>query len=73
MRSPASCLAFEFARLVHEGSFDQLGSSWGRLAEWIAAAGTAPGEDFWEVYVTEPSPDMNPVDLRTELNWPVTG
>jgi effector-binding domain-containing protein len=59
------------ARLVHEGSFDQLGSSWGRLQEWIAAEGLAPGDDLWEVYVTEPSPDMDPADLRTELNWTI--
>ncbi len=59
------------ARLVHEGSFDQLGSSWGRLGEWIAAAGLTPGRDIWEVYVTEPSPDMDPADLRTELNWTI--
>ena len=61
------------ARLVHEGSFDQLGSSWGRLAGWIAAEGLSPGADLWEVYVTEPSPAMDPADPRTELNWPVTG
>ena len=61
------------ARLVHEGSFDQLGSSWGRLAGWIAAEGLSPGADLWEVYVTEPSPAMDPAELRTELNWPVTG
>ena len=61
------------ARLVHEGSFDELGSSWGRLGQWIAAAGLTPGEDMWEVYVTEPSPDMDPADLRTELNWTITG
>ena len=59
------------ARLVHEGSFDELGSSWGRLGQWIAAAGLTPGEDMWEVYVTEPSPDMDPADLRTELNWTI--
>ena len=59
------------ARLVHEGSFDQLGSSWGRLGAWIAAEGLAPGADLWEVYVTEPSPDMDPADLRTELNWTI--
>ena len=58
-------------RLVHEGSFDELGSSWGRLGQWIAAAGLTPGEDMWEVYVTEPSPDMDPADLRTELNWTI--
>jgi hypothetical protein len=28
---------------------------------------------MWEVYLTEPSPEMDPADLRTELNWPVTG
>jgi len=59
------------ARLVHEGSFDQLGSSWGRLREWIAAEGLAPGDNLWEVYVTEPSPEMDPADLRTELNWTI--
>jgi effector-binding domain-containing protein len=26
---------------------------------------------WWEVYVTEPSPDMDPDELRTELNAPV--
>ena len=61
------------AALVHEGSFDQLGSSWQRLAAWIAAADLRPGDDVWEVYVTEPSPDMDPADLRTELHWPVSG
>jgi len=70
---PSRLPAGRVARVVHEGSFDELGASWTRLAEWIAAAGLTPGEDFWEVYVTEPSPDMDPADLRTELNWPVTG
>ncbi|WP_406863908.1 GyrI-like domain-containing protein [Streptomyces sp. HUAS MG47] len=61
------------ARLTHSGSFDGLGSSWERLRSWIVARGMTAGEDRWEVYVTEPSPDMDPRDLRTELNWPVTG
>lgn len=57
------------ARLVHVGSFDGLGESWGRLAAWIGERGFTPSGVFWEVYVTEPSPDMDPADLRTELNW----
>jgi effector-binding domain-containing protein len=61
------------ARLVHEGSFDQLGSSWGRLGAWMAAEGLTPGDDMWEVYITEPSPEMDPADLRTELNWTIAG
>jgi len=61
------------ARLVHAGSFDGLGESWQRLGTWISRQGLQPGEAFWEVYLTEPSPDMDPAELRTELNWPVSG
>ena len=63
------------ARAVHAGSFDGLGDAWGRLLDWVRAEGLEPGptEAFWEVYLTEPSPDMDPADLRTELNRPVAG
>lgn len=57
------------ARLVHVGAFDGLGESWARLGEWIGAQGLTPGDDLWEVYVTEPRPDMDPSELRTELYW----
>lgn len=60
------------ARLVHAGSFDGLADAWQRLGTWIGEQGLTPSEDFWEVYLTEPSPEMNPADLRTELNWPVS-
>lgn len=59
------------ARLVHAGSFDGLGAAWERLGAWIGEQGLTPGNEFWEVYLTEPSPEMDPRDLRTELNWPV--
>jgi effector-binding domain-containing protein len=59
------------ARLVHEGGYDQLGESWGRLGSWIGAQGLTPGRALWEVYVTEPSPEMDPAALRTELNWSI--
>jgi effector-binding domain-containing protein len=59
------------ARLVHAGDYDQLGEAWGRLGAWITEQGLSPGADLWEVYVTEPSPDMDPADLRTELFWTV--
>ncbi|MEU0685336.1 GyrI-like domain-containing protein [Streptomyces uncialis] len=61
------------ARLTHIGAFDGLGASWERLHAWTRARGLTVAEDRWETYVTEPSPDMDPRDLRTELNWPVTG
>ena len=36
----------------------------------IGGMGRAPGSPFWEVYVTEPSPDMDPATLRTDLFCP---
>ena len=58
-------------RAVHAGSFDGLTASWDRLRTWIDEQGLTAGPDLWEVYVTEPSPEMDPADLRTELNQPV--
>lgn len=59
------------ANMVHTGSFDGLGDAWQALGSWITDQGLTPGGEFWEVYVTEPSPEMDPADLRTELYWPV--
>jgi effector-binding domain-containing protein len=66
---PGSLPGGQIVQFVHEGAYDQLGSSWGRLQEWIQQQGHTPSDSIWEVYVTEPSPEMNPDDLRTELNW----
>lgn len=57
------------AQLVHEGAYDDLGSSWERLDAWLREQGLTPGAAAWEVYLTEPRPDMDPAELRTELNW----
>lgn len=65
--------AGQVARTMHRGSFDGLGESWGRLRTWTNDQGMTPGPVMWESYLTEPSPDMDPADLRTELTWPVTG
>lgn len=59
------------ARAVHVGGFDGLGESWRRLADWIGEQGEVPGESMWEEYVTEPSPEMDPEELRTVLVWPL--
>jgi effector-binding domain-containing protein len=68
---PSSLPAGRVARLLHAGGYGRLGESWGRLGAWIAGQGLTPGADLWEVYVTEPNPDMDPADLRTELFWTV--
>jgi effector-binding domain-containing protein len=61
------------ARLVHHGAYDALGSSWDQLRSWIVEQGFTPGDVLWEVYLTEPTPDMDPAELRTELNWVLAG
>jgi effector-binding domain-containing protein len=68
---PSSLPAGRVARLLHAGGYGELSESWGRLGAWIADQGLTPGADLWEVYVTEPNPDMDPADLRTELFWTV--
>ncbi|MFI8966362.1 GyrI-like domain-containing protein [Streptomyces sp. NPDC053493] len=59
------------ARLTHVGSFDGLEGSWERLRSWMREHRLTAGEDRWEAYVTKPSADMDPRELRTELYWPV--
>ncbi|MET9490568.1 GyrI-like domain-containing protein [Nocardia sp. NPDC006630] len=57
------------ARVVHAGNFDGLNDTWDRLQAWIGEQGGVAGPVRWEVYHTQPTPDMDPSDLRTELNW----
>jgi len=66
---PGSLPGGAVARLVHEGAYDDLPHSWERLAAWVAERGLTPGVVIWETYLTEPTPDMDPADLRTELHW----
>lgn len=56
------------ARLTHRGGFDGLATSWARLHSWVQDQGLATGTTRWEAYLTKPAPDMDPRDLRTELN-----
>ncbi|TCW24415.1 GyrI-like domain-containing protein [Dietzia cinnamea] len=59
--------AGEIAVISHVGSYDDLGRAWGDFMGEIAGMGRASGLPFWESYVTEPSPDMDPATLRTDL------
>lgn len=55
------------ATVVHQGGYDGLGDSWRRLQEWVAQQGLSPAPGFWEVYLTEPTPDGDPAANRTAL------
>lgn len=70
---PATLPAGRCARMVHVGGYDGLGASWQKLADWIVAEGHQPGGTMWEEYVTMPTPDGDPNELRTVLTWPLAG
>ncbi|MEU2038512.1 GyrI-like domain-containing protein [Nocardia niwae] len=68
----AGCLpAGRVARIVYSGGFEGLAAAWENLRSWIVEQRLTPGPLWWEVYRTRPTPDMDPAQLRTELNWPV--
>jgi effector-binding domain-containing protein len=61
------------ARVVHAGGFDGLAAAWQRLFAWVGQHGMTPAGVFWEVYLTVPSPGMDPAGLRTELDLLLAG
>lgn len=70
---PAVLPAGPAATGIHAGSYEQLGESWGELMAWAGRRGLVPAGPFWEVYLTEPQPDMDPAELRTQLVVPLRG
>lgn len=59
--------AGEVARATHAGAYDGLADSWSALVAWVEQQGRTPDTRMWEVYVTDPSPEMDPATLRTDL------
>lgn len=56
------------ARTSYFGGYDGLGQAWGSFMGAVARAGRAPSFPFWEVYVTEPTPELDPSTLQTDLH-----
>ncbi|MCW4386594.1 GyrI-like domain-containing protein [Salinibacterium sp. SYSU T00001] len=59
------------AQYTHRGSYDGLAEAYQRFVGWIYEQGHTPGQLFWEVYVTEPTPDADPDDMVTHIVWPL--
>jgi len=57
-------------KLVHQGGYDSMGQSWGRVFGHAKELGRAPGAG-WEIYVDDPS-EVEPSELRTEIYLPVS-
>jgi effector-binding domain-containing protein len=65
--SPSRLPAGRIAIISHLGSYDGLGDAWGRFMQAVADSGNQPALPFWEIYVTEPSPEADPATMRTDL------
>jgi effector-binding domain-containing protein len=61
----------EMACIVHEGSFDDLGGTYGQLMAWIEANGYRPVGPCREVYVQWSQPGEDPSGSVTEIQFPV--
>lgn len=66
---PGSLPAGQVVTTTHHGGYDGLPAAWQRLVDWFASEGRKPTEELWEVYVTEPGPEVDPATLRTDLFW----
>ncbi len=67
---PSSMPATQIATISHLGGYDGLPRAWGDLMQQVAADDRRPALPFWEVYVSEPGPDVDPATLRTDLALP---
>lgn len=65
--TPSTLPAGRVARISHLGAYDQLGEAWEHFMQSVTDSGQRPNLPFWEVYVTEPTPDTDPATLRTDL------
>ncbi|WP_068265673.1 GyrI-like domain-containing protein [Janibacter limosus] len=70
---PSSMPATHVATVSHVGSYDGLGRAWSGLMQQVAADGHQTALPFWEVYVSQPTPDGDPSALRTDLVLPYEG
>lgn len=56
---------------TYTGPYDGLADAWGEVVAWAGRHGAAGRGDFWEEYVTEPSPDGDPAANVTRLVLPL--
>ena len=56
-------------KLVHQGGYDSMGQSWGRVYGHAKELGRTPGAG-WEIYVDDPG-EVEAENLRTEIYLPV--
>jgi len=67
--TPGVTSAGDVLKVVHRGSYDTMGQSWGRVFAHASEMGRRPGAG-WEIYVDDPG-KVEADALRTEIYLPV--
>ncbi|MCS6711498.1 GyrI-like domain-containing protein [Brachybacterium sp. EF45031] len=55
------------AVISHVGPYQGLAEAWGAFIAAVGERGERGALPFWEFYVTEPTPDLDPAEVRTDL------
>ena len=67
--TPGVASGGDVLKLVHRGSYQTMGQSWGRIFAHAKELGRQPGPG-WEIYIDDPS-EVEPDAVRTEIYLPV--
>jgi len=70
LRQPLQNKVWSFTQVataIHAGSYESTGETYLLIFEWLAANGMEPDGPMLERYLTMPSPETSPEDMRTEI------
>lgn len=68
---PGQWPAMKVARTIYHGPYEGLPDAWEEFIGWMESNGHRQASDLWEVYLTHPDSEPDPVRWRTELNRPL--
>ncbi|NYE19235.1 GyrI-like domain-containing protein [Microbacterium immunditiarum] len=68
--TPQALPAGRAVEVLHQGAYDELGTTYERLTAWMRDSELTPGEVMWESYLNEPDPN-HPESARTLVTWPI--
>jgi len=70
VKAPLEIKEWKFTHVVsaiHKGPYEETGKTLSKMFEWMKANKLTPAGPFMERYLTMPTPDTKPEDLRTEI------
>ena len=68
--APGALPAGPVAVTTHVGPYDGIAEAVGALQDWMAHHDAEPAGPYWEVYLTDPMEEADPMKWRTEVVMP---